>query len=92
MSKDDKTVRKMKQSPRNVRFSELDSFLKRQGFEVSQPRQGSSHYVYKRGEGEKIRLTVVKPHGGKKTVDRAAVEEIVEKLKLDQEEGDDNEG
>lgn len=78
-----------------LRWSELDGFLKRRGFEVKQPSKGSSHYVYKRGEGdEKIRLTVVKPHGNKKTVDPAAVEEVLDKLDLedDGEEEDDDEG
>lgn len=95
MSRDDKIVRKLRESKRNVRWTELDAFLKRQGFEVKQPRKGSSHYVYKRGEGdEKIRLTIVKPHGGRKTVDPAAVEEILDKLDLEDEgeEEDDDDG
>jgi hypothetical protein len=96
MAKDDKIIRKLKQSKRNVKFSELDGFLKRQGFEVRQPRKGSSHYVYKRGEGdEKIRFTIVKPHGKKKTVDPAAVDEVLDKLELEeaeeQEDDDDKE-
>ena len=86
MSKDEKIVQKMKRSKRNVKFSDLDGFLKRQGFGVKQPKKGGSHYIYKRGEGvEKIRFTIVKPHGNKKTVDPAAVDEVLEKLGLEDE-------
>lgn len=77
MSRDDKILRKMKQSPRNVRFEELDGFLKRQGFESRQ--RGTSHVVYKRPG---MRLTVVRPHGGRKTVDPAAIDEVLERLEL----------
>jgi hypothetical protein len=87
MARDEKIVRKMKGSKRNIRFADLDGFLKRQGFEVKQPGKGSSHYVYKRGEGaEKIRFTIVRPHGKKKTVDPAAVEEVLERLDLKDDE------
>jgi len=72
MARDDKILAKMRQSPRNVRFEELDGLLKRRGFEA---RQRGSHVVYKRGG---VRLTVVKPHGGRKTVDPAAIAEILE--------------
>lgn len=78
MSRDEKIVGKMKQSPRNVRFEELDGFLKRQGFESRQ--RGTSHVVYKRPG---TRLTVVRPHGGKKTVDPAAVAEVLARLNLE---------
>lgn len=46
MVREDKIIRKMKESPRNLRFSELDGFLSRRGFECRQPRKGSSHYFY----------------------------------------------
>lgn len=77
MSRDDKIIYKMKQSPRNVRFEELDGLLRRRGFESRQ--RGTSHVVYKKPG---IRLTVVRPHGGGKTVDPAAVAEVLEKLEL----------
>lgn len=86
MSGDEKIVQKMRRSKRNIKFSELDGILRRRGFEIKQPRKGSSHYTYKKGEGtEKLRLTIVKPHGGKKTVHPAAVEEVLEKLGLNVE-------
>lgn len=86
MSGDEKIVRKMRQNKRNIKFGELDGFLKQRGFEVKQPRRGGSHYTYKKGEGaEKVRFTIVKPHGNKKTVHPAAVEEVLEKLDLEDE-------
>lgn len=95
MSKDAKIIGKMKQSPRNVRFSELDGLLKRRGFAVRQPRKGGSHYFYSREDG--VRFTIVKPHGGKKAVDKGAIAEVLEglapelgeeSLKTDEEEED----
>jgi predicted RNA binding protein YcfA (HicA-like mRNA interferase family) len=80
MSRDEKFIRKMKESPRNVRFEELDAFLKRQGMKVRPPRKGGSHYFYSREDG--VRFTIVKPHGGKKTVDPAAVSVVLEELGL----------
>lgn len=80
MSRDDKIIRKMKQSPRNIRFKEIDGFLRRQGFERRQPRKGSSHYFYFREDG--IRFTITMPHGGKKTVDPAAVNTVLTELGL----------
>ena len=78
MSRDEKLLQKMRQSPRNVRFEELDGFLKREGFESRQ--RGTSHVVYKRPG---TRLTVVRPHGSKKTVDPAAVVEVLARLNLE---------
>ncbi len=75
MSRDEKLLQKMRQSPRNVHFAELDGFLKREGFESRQ--RGTSHVVYKRPG---MRLTVARPHGGKKTVDKRAIAEVLEKL------------
>lgn len=75
--RDDKIVRKMKQSPRNVRFSELHRFLERQGFEG--PQRGS-HVQYRRADG--MRFSIVKPHGGDKTMHVATVEDVLERLEL----------
>lgn len=68
---------------RSVRFEEIDGFLARQGFERKQPRGGGSHYVYKR-EDDGLRFTIVRPHGDRKTVHKAAIEEILEKLGLEE--------
>ena len=79
MARDEKLIARMKQSPRNIRFSEVDRFLKRQGFEARQ--RGSSHVIYKREDG--TRLGVVKPHGGgDDAVDPAAIAKILDTLEL----------
>jgi predicted RNA binding protein YcfA (HicA-like mRNA interferase family) len=78
VSRDDKIVRRMKQSPRNIRFEDLDGFLRRQGFEGTQ--RGSSHVQYRREDG--VRFSVVRPHSGDKTVNQNAVKEILERLEL----------
>ncbi|MCL6447251.1 MAG: toxin HicA [Armatimonadetes bacterium] len=44
-----KLLEKIKRNPKTVRFDELDMVLRRAGFERSQPRGGSSHYVYRKG-------------------------------------------
>jgi hypothetical protein len=41
---------KIEQNPKHVRFEDLDKLLRGYGFAVRQPRRGSSHYVYKRGQ------------------------------------------
>jgi len=50
MSKRDKRVKKLFQNPKTVSFKELNSVLISFGFEVRQPKSGSSHYVYTKGE------------------------------------------
>jgi predicted RNA binding protein YcfA (HicA-like mRNA interferase family) len=79
VSRDDKIIRRMRQSPRNIRFEELDGFLRRQGFEGT---QRGAHVQYRREDG--MRFSVVKPHGsGEKTVNQNAVREILERLELE---------
>ena len=68
-----KLVEKMRRSPRNIRFAELDSFLQRLGFRARQ--LGTSHVVYKRDDG--LRLTVTKPHGGRSTVNEQAIADVL---------------
>lgn len=69
-------VERMRQSPRNIRFDELDRFLKSEGF-TAVPQPGS-HVVYRRDDGAK--LTVVRPHGGTKTVHVAAIKQVLKLL------------
>lgn len=71
-------VEKMKRSPRNIRFNELDRFLLDQGFTATQT--GGSHVVYRRDDG--TMLTVVRPHGRQTTVHVAAVKQILDVLGL----------
>jgi predicted RNA binding protein YcfA (HicA-like mRNA interferase family) len=78
MARDEKLIRKMKHSPRNIRFEELDSFLKRRGFEATQ--RGTSHIQYRREDG--VRFSIVRPHGGKNTINQNAIKEIIESLEI----------
>ncbi len=84
MAREEKIVRKMLQSRSNVRFEDVDNLLRRRGFEVRQTSGGSSHYVYSRAS-DGMRTTVVKPHGGRKTVHPKKVDELVEMLGLARE-------
>jgi len=45
----EKRRQKVEQSPRHVRFEDLDALLRAYGFEVRKPRRGGSHYFYQRG-------------------------------------------
>ncbi|MBI2329874.1 toxin HicA [Candidatus Daviesbacteria bacterium] len=49
MTKRDKRVKKLFQNPKTVPFKELDKVLQDLGFSQRQPRSGSSHYVYTKG-------------------------------------------
>ena len=48
MSKLEKLLKRIKNNPKSVRFEELDKILRREGYEPSQPRGGSSHYTYRK--------------------------------------------
>lgn len=55
MTKRAKRIKKLFQNPKTVRFETLHKVLLEQGFEMRQPKSGSSHYVYCRGE---VQMTV----------------------------------
>ncbi len=50
MTKREKRLRKIFRNPKTVPFKELDLVLKSFKFEVRQPKSGSSHYVYTKGD------------------------------------------
>ena len=50
MTKREKRVRKIFKNPKTVSFKEIDQVLKDFGFGVRQPRGGSSHHIYTKGE------------------------------------------
>lgn len=52
-------VRTLAAERTNAAFNDVDRLLRRAGFEVRQPRRGSSHYVYTKGPK---RVVIVK-HG-----------------------------
>lgn len=61
MTKRQKRLERIRGNPKNVRFEDLDQLLIAFGFTRRQPRGGSSHYIYARGE---LRLTIPmnRPH------------------------------
>ena len=50
MSKIQKLYHRIRNNPKVVSFQELDRLLVFAGFDVRQPRSGSSHYFYKKNE------------------------------------------
>jgi len=63
VSRTDKLVDKMRRSPSNVRFGEVETLLRRTGFVLFNSR--GSHRTYHHADGRV--LTIVRPHGGRKT-------------------------
>lgn len=55
MVKRQKRLERIRNNPVNVRFEDLDLLLRDYGFERRQPRGGSSHFIYSKGE---LRMTV----------------------------------
>jgi len=45
----EKRRQKVEQSPRQVRFEDLDALLRAYGFQVRRPKRGGSHCFYCRG-------------------------------------------
>jgi hypothetical protein len=60
-----KLYERAKANPGSVRFDELDRLLRRWGFARRQPRGGSSHYFYSRGD---VQLSVPRSGGSVKAV------------------------
>ncbi|GAB4446993.1 MAG: hypothetical protein Fur0044_43040 [Anaerolineae bacterium] len=50
MTQQEKLRRRLEQNPKTVRFEDIDRLLQAHGFQVRQPRSGSSHHFYKRGQ------------------------------------------
>ena len=70
MSKLQKLLKKIKNNPRQIRFDELDKILVRAGFRRSQPRGGSSHYIYSKGS-KQISIPYAQPYIKSKYIERA---------------------
>ncbi len=64
MARRDKLIAKMRSSPGNIRFQEVVSLLKYEGFVLF--KQRGSHCTYHRADGRV--LTIVEPHGGTQDV------------------------
>lgn len=58
-----KLYERIQRNPKHVAFDDLDNLLRRAGFERRQPRSGSSHYTYTKGDKlvTIAKATLVKP-------------------------------
>lgn len=63
MTRREKLIDKMRNSPGSIRFHEIDALLKFEGFVLFNQR--GSHCSDHQADGRV--LTIVKPHGGRKT-------------------------
>lgn len=63
MSRRAKLIEKMRNSPSKIRFGEVDSILRYEGFVLFNKR--GSHRTYHHPSGRLV--TIVRPHGGRKT-------------------------
>lgn len=52
MTKREKRIRKIFRNPKTVPFEELNRVLKDFGFELRQPKSGSSHHIYTKGKNQ----------------------------------------
>jgi predicted RNA binding protein YcfA (HicA-like mRNA interferase family) len=77
VSRREKLLDKIRLSPRNVRFSEIEALLRYEGFVLFNQR--GSHRTYHRADGRL--LTIVRPHGRRKTCYPEDVRKILEALK-----------
>mgnify|MGYP001560263663 CR=1 FL=1 len=50
MSKREKRLLKLFRNPKTVSFKELDTVLRSFRFDIRQPKSGSSHYIYTKGD------------------------------------------
>ena len=78
MSRRDKLVERMRSTARNIRFGQVDSLLRYEGFVLFNKR--GSHRTYHHADGRLI--TIVMPHGKRKTCHPADVGRLLEVLGL----------
>jgi predicted RNA binding protein YcfA (HicA-like mRNA interferase family) len=76
MSRREKLVEKMRRSPKNIRFGQVDALLRHEGFVLFNQR--GSHCTYHRADGRL--LTIVRPHGRRKNCHPEDVRKILEAL------------
>ena len=77
VSRREKLVQKMRNSPGSIRFGEVDALLRHEGFVLFNRR--GSHRTYHHADGRL--LTIVVPHGGRTTCHPADIRCLLEKLK-----------
>jgi len=71
-------VDKMRRSPSNIRFGEVETLLRRTGFVLFNSR--GSHRTYHHADGRV--LTLVRPHGGRNTCHAQDVRKLLRVLEL----------
>ncbi len=76
MARREKLIEKMRNSPLNVRFSEVDALLRNEGFVLFNQR--GSHRTYHHLDGRLI--TIVVPHGRRKTCSPSDTKKLLEIL------------
>jgi predicted RNA binding protein YcfA (HicA-like mRNA interferase family) len=78
VSQRDKLIDKMRRTPAEIRFAEVENLLRYEGFVLFNRR--GSHCTYHRQDGKV--LTVVRPHGRRKTCHPADIRKLLEVLGL----------
>jgi predicted RNA binding protein YcfA (HicA-like mRNA interferase family) len=73
-----KLIAKMKATPGKIRFAEAEALLRHFGFAVVNKR--GSHQTFSHEDGPLV--TLVKPHGGRKTCHPADIARLLEALDL----------
>ena len=79
MTRRQKLLDQMRNSPGNIRFSQVEALLKYEGFVLFNRR--GSHRAYHSADGRV--LTIVKPHGGRKTCHQSDILRLLEALRND---------
>jgi predicted RNA binding protein YcfA (HicA-like mRNA interferase family) len=77
MTRREKLIERMRQAPGSIRFSEVETLLRYEGFVLFNAR--GSHRTYHRADGRL--LTIVRPHGGRSTCHPADIRKLLELLK-----------
>jgi predicted RNA binding protein YcfA (HicA-like mRNA interferase family) len=73
MGRREKLIEKMRNSPRNIRFGEVNALLRYEGFVLFNKR--GSHRTYHHADGRLI--TIVVPHGGRKTCNPSDISKLL---------------
>jgi predicted RNA binding protein YcfA (HicA-like mRNA interferase family) len=76
MSRQEKLVERMRRAPADIRFAEVETLLRREGFVLFNSR--GSHRTNHRADGRV--LTIVRPHGRRKTCHPQDIEKLLEVL------------
>ncbi len=66
------------ENPKHVRFEDIDKLLREFGFEVKQPRGGSSHHIYRKDGYKPIVIPFKRPF-----VREFYVKDVIKILKLE---------